>query len=139
MSHAIQTRKIRKNRTTARAMRNLSRVIGFVFRRPVLLLGMFLVAAIMQVSLLMTVDRAPVESLAPATIAAPHCPMFCADSGPAAHTPTSASADQPHALAPAPAPSPAAPSCWMFCPAADVHVSAAADNSAASVPWRMPL
>lgn len=143
MSHTTQARKTRKNRTAVHAMcHHVSRVVGFVFRRPVLLLGMFLIAAIMQVSLLMTVGRAPVESLAPATIAAPHghCSMFCVDSGPAAQTPTAgttAPADQPHA--PAPAATPSASSCWMFCSTSDVHVSAAAEYSATLVPWRMPL
>ncbi|MGV9336524.1 hypothetical protein [Nocardia sp. NPDC003726] len=61
--------------------------LEFLFSKPVLMAGLFVVAVVAQVSLVLTVGRAPADTLMPSTVAVAHhslaadCVMFCGDPG----------------------------------------------------------
>ncbi|WP_063046249.1 hypothetical protein [Nocardia pseudovaccinii] len=97
--------------------RRASRVIAFLLRTPALLAGLFVAAAALYFSMVLTVDRGPADALQPTAPASANCAMFCtateapkpplpattafiADDG--HHVDTAAGADQTQA-------------CWMFC------------------------
>ncbi|MGY5210073.1 hypothetical protein [Nocardia gipuzkoensis] len=64
----------------------LGTALEFLFSKPVLMTGLIAVAAVAQISLVLTVGRAPADTLMPSTAAVAHhslaaeCVMFCGDS-----------------------------------------------------------
>ncbi|MBF6302260.1 hypothetical protein IU459_32675 [Nocardia amamiensis] len=81
--------------------RRAGRVIAFLLRTPALLAGVFVAAAALYFSMLLTVDRAPADAL-PTTPASTNCAMFCTATEAPKHVDTAAAADE-------------TPTCWLFC------------------------
>ncbi|MGW4720047.1 hypothetical protein [Nocardia sp. NPDC004260] len=72
-----------------------------MLRTPALLAGVFVAAAALYFSMLLTVDRAPADAL-PTTPASADCAMFCTATEAPKHVDTAATSDEPRA-------------CWLFC------------------------
>lgn len=154
MSHTTQHRTVRPANSTGTARlravaRLAARPIAFVLRAPALLLGLFIVAAVTQISLMLTLGHTPDQALMPASPAHHNtCVMFCHtdDSGPASHDaePATAPADaHPASYAdPAPATTTSA-ACWMLCPAPTGHSTAVLASDIAhgseSITWHLDL
>lgn len=116
------------------ALRPAGRAVEFLFSKPVLLAGLFVFAAVAQIALLLTVNRAPAGTLMPSTAAAighhdtiaADCVMFCAPttpdnsgSAPSAADTATGRTDVLAVRLVSSASSLTAPNCWMFCSAAD--------------------
>ncbi|WP_067470346.1 hypothetical protein [Nocardia amamiensis] len=133
----MSTATAQTSRTTSRSLflgvlRLLGAAFEFLFSKPVVLAGLFVVAAVAQIALLLTVNRAPAETLMPSTAAIAHhdtataadCVMFCAPITPDESAPPVAdtATDRTDVLAVrlvSSVSSLTAPNCWMFCSAAD--------------------
>ena len=155
MSHTTQHRTVRPanpaGAATLRAVARLAvRPLAFVLRTPALLLGLFIVAAVTQISLMLTLGHTPDQALMPASPAHHNtCVMFCHtdDSGPASHDaePATAPADaHPASYAADSAPATtSSSSCWMLCPTPAGHsaVVLASDiaHGSESITWHLDL
>ena len=142
-------RQPRRHSAPNTASRKLFRVpgnlLGRLMQTPVLFLGLFITAAVFQISMMLTIGHAPAESLMPATKAPGPCVMFCHPAAaPIAAAEDATSPAQPSAVSPAvvkaapiAAPAPTSGSCWMLCSPPATH---SVDLALGSSPgWHMNL
>ncbi|MFI6960016.1 hypothetical protein ACIBJI_41940 [Nocardia sp. NPDC050408] len=156
MSHNLQTRDRQSIAAAiwahiARPLKNQAgRLVAYLLRTPALLMGIFVAATVMQISLVLTVGNSQHDMRIPAATPPGTCAMFCTDSAPAAAdpgaSPSNIAAAEPHVTAVDTRPASVAPSstsCWMFCPAQRTHVTALATSStdpgSSAGTWRMDL
>ncbi|WP_433734876.1 hypothetical protein ACQP0C_41855 (plasmid) [Nocardia sp. CA-129566] len=129
--------------------RTLTHRIGsaaeFLFRTPTLLFALFAAATVLQGALLLTVNRAPAETMIPMTITAPRvdgCVMLCVEADSAPSDPAAAADPAPTPVLKAHSNSTAAATmstsrCWMFCSAPTPAPAGIADDSSAT--WKLNL
>ncbi|MGW4774191.1 hypothetical protein ACWEO2_39885 [Nocardia sp. NPDC004278] len=132
-----------------RIARALAHRIGsaaeFLFRTPTLLFALFAAAIALQGALLLTVNRAPAETMIPMTITAPRadgCVMFCVEADPAPSDPAAAADPARTTVLTSHSNSMTAATtstsrCWMFC--SEPAPAPAEIGSGSSPAWRLDL
>ncbi|MEU4841723.1 hypothetical protein [Nocardia testacea] len=118
----------------------LATATSYLTSTPLLIVATFVLAFVIQVSMLLTVGRAPAETLLPASpepaVVAqtdmPDCVMFCSEPPPAEMA-IGAPGQTANAFSASTSSSPIEPECWLLCEPAEVSASPFSDPPARAV------